>query len=93
MIIQILTQAATPIAILFMGHTPATMLSFEFWSDRSYLESSNTVSVKQLSVEREAAHLAQENAKLRRQQERFLEAAPAQLPKKNTLYRTSTAPF
>ncbi|XP_011003068.1 PREDICTED: protein FD-like isoform X2 [Populus euphratica] len=46
-----------------------------------------------VELEREAAHLAQENAKLRRQQERFLAAAPAQLPKKNTLYRTSTAPF
>ncbi|KAG6736649.1 hypothetical protein POTOM_060476 [Populus tomentosa] len=46
-----------------------------------------------VELEREAAHLAQENAKLRRQQERFLAAAPAQLPKKKTLYRTSTAPF
>ncbi|KAJ6399646.1 hypothetical protein OIU77_020241 [Salix suchowensis] len=46
-----------------------------------------------IELEHEAAHLAEENAKLRRQQERFLAAAPAQLPQKHTLYRTSTAPF
>uniref|UniRef100_A0A2C9VYP6 BZIP domain-containing protein n=1 Tax=Manihot esculenta TaxID=3983 RepID=A0A2C9VYP6_MANES len=43
-------------------------------------------------LELEVANLAEENARLRRQQEKFL-AAPAQLPKKHSLYRTSTAPF
>ncbi|XWS25938.1 hypothetical protein CRYUN_Cryun27aG0110200 [Craigia yunnanensis] len=43
-------------------------------------------------LELEVAHLLEENAKLRRQQEKFL-AAAAQLPKKNTLSRTLTAPF
>ncbi|XP_044510751.1 protein FD [Mangifera indica] len=43
-------------------------------------------------LELEVAHLVEENAKLKRQQEKLL-AASAQLPKKNTLHRTSTAPF
>ncbi|KAJ9186421.1 hypothetical protein P3X46_001994 [Hevea brasiliensis] len=43
-------------------------------------------------LELEVAHLAEENARLRMQQEKFL-AAPAQLPKKHSLCRTSTAPF
>ncbi|XWS20919.1 hypothetical protein CRYUN_Cryun30bG0010700 [Craigia yunnanensis] len=43
-------------------------------------------------LELEVAHLREENAKLRRQQEKFL-AVPAQLPEKNTLSRTLTAPF
>ncbi|KAB5568108.1 hypothetical protein DKX38_001901 [Salix brachista] len=44
-------------------------------------------------LELKVAMLGEENAKLRKQQERFLAAAPAQPPKKHTLYRTSTAPF
>lgn len=44
-------------------------------------------------LELKVALLGEENAKLRKQQERFLAAAPAQPPKKHTLYRTSTAPF
>ncbi|XVE69689.1 hypothetical protein DITRI_Ditri10aG0011200 [Diplodiscus trichospermus] len=43
-------------------------------------------------LELEVAHLLEENAKLRRQQDKLL-AAPPQLPKKNTLSRTLTAPF
>ncbi|KAK6277918.1 hypothetical protein POUND7_018241 [Theobroma cacao] len=43
-------------------------------------------------LELEVAHLLEENAKLRRQQEKLL-AAPAQLPKKNSLSRCLTAPF
>ncbi|KAJ0026041.1 hypothetical protein Pint_09334 [Pistacia integerrima] len=43
-------------------------------------------------LENEVAHLLEENAKLKRQQEKLL-AASALLPKKNTLCRTSTAPF
>eukprot|EP00257_Ricinus_communis_P016246 XP_015574357.1 protein FD [Ricinus communis] len=43
-------------------------------------------------LELEVDKLMEENAKLRRQQKKFL-AAPAQLPKKNNLYRTLTAPF
>ncbi|KAK5831627.1 hypothetical protein PVK06_015425 [Gossypium arboreum] len=43
-------------------------------------------------LELEVAHLQEENAKLRRQQEKIL-ATRDQVPKKNTLSRTSTAPF
>ncbi|XP_043809115.1 bZIP transcription factor 27-like isoform X2 [Manihot esculenta] len=43
-------------------------------------------------LEQEVANLQKENARLRRQQEKF-QAAPAQLLKKPSLYRTSTAPF
>ncbi|MBA0595358.1 hypothetical protein Gorai_012229, partial [Gossypium raimondii] len=43
-------------------------------------------------LELKVAHLQEENAKLRRQQEKIL-AARDQVPKKNTLSRTSTAPF
>ncbi|KAJ8772534.1 hypothetical protein K2173_027711 [Erythroxylum novogranatense] len=43
-------------------------------------------------LELEVAHLIEENAKLRRQQEKIL-AVTGQLPKKHTLYRTLTAPF
>ncbi|GLT91970.1 hypothetical protein SLE2022_098300 [Rubroshorea leprosula] len=43
-------------------------------------------------LELEIAHLQEENARLRRQQEKFL-AAPAQLPKKHSIQRTLTAPF
>ncbi|GMH06576.1 hypothetical protein Nepgr_008416 [Nepenthes gracilis] len=45
-------------------------------------------------LELEVAHLMEENARLRRQQEqRLFQAPPAQLPKKKALQRTSTAPF
>ncbi|XP_057971159.1 protein FD [Malania oleifera] len=44
-------------------------------------------------LEREVAHLMEENARLRRQQEQLYLAAATQLPKKPTLQRTSTAPF
>ncbi|KAK3008524.1 hypothetical protein RJ639_013232 [Escallonia herrerae] len=37
--------------------------------------------------------LMAENARLRREQEKVCFQAPAQLPKKHTLWRTSTAPF
>ncbi|KAK8642341.1 hypothetical protein V6N13_011688 [Hibiscus sabdariffa] len=43
-------------------------------------------------LELEVAHLLEENAKLRRQQEKLLSASD-QPPKKNTLTRTLTAPF
>ncbi|GMI91348.1 hypothetical protein like AT4G35900 [Hibiscus trionum] len=43
-------------------------------------------------LELKVAHLQEENAKLRRQQEKLL-SAPDQPPKKNTLTRTLTAPF
>ncbi|XVE94520.1 hypothetical protein REPUB_Repub02eG0015800 [Reevesia pubescens] len=43
-------------------------------------------------LEFEVARLLEENAKLRRQQEKML-AAPDHLPRKNTLSRTLTAPF
>ncbi|KAF8410393.1 hypothetical protein HHK36_002922 [Tetracentron sinense] len=43
-------------------------------------------------LELEVAHLLEENAKLRQQQQLYL-AEAAQLPKKHTLQRTSTAPF
>ncbi|XP_010266851.1 PREDICTED: protein FD-like isoform X2 [Nelumbo nucifera] len=44
-------------------------------------------------LELEVAYLKEENAKLRIQQQELYLAAAAQLPKKHTLYRTSTAPF
>ncbi|XP_059439582.1 protein FD [Corylus avellana] len=44
-------------------------------------------------LELEVAHLMEENARLRKQQEQLRLAAAAQLPKKNSLHRTSTAPF
>ncbi|KAJ9703801.1 hypothetical protein PVL29_005184 [Vitis rotundifolia] len=44
-------------------------------------------------LELEVAHLMEENARLKRQQEQLTSATAAQLPKKNTLHRTSTAPF
>ncbi|KAL4310077.1 hypothetical protein GQ457_01G009020 [Hibiscus cannabinus] len=43
-------------------------------------------------LELKVAQLLEENAKLRRQQDKIL-AAPNQLPKRNTLSRTLTAPF
>ncbi|XP_022774154.1 protein FD-like, partial [Durio zibethinus] len=44
-------------------------------------------------LELEVAHLMEENARLKRQQEQLRIAAAAQLSKKRTLQRTSTAPF
>ncbi|CAN4083470.1 unnamed protein product [Withania somnifera] len=44
-------------------------------------------------LEMEVAHLVEENAKLKKQQQQLRLAAAAQVPKKNSLYRTSTAPF
>ncbi|KAJ4842429.1 hypothetical protein Tsubulata_027295, partial [Turnera subulata] len=44
-------------------------------------------------LELEVRHLTEENARLRRQHKELCLAAAAQLPKKHTLYRTSTAPF
>ncbi|EEF31227.1 conserved hypothetical protein [Ricinus communis] len=44
-------------------------------------------------LELERAQLLEENARLKRQQEELYLAAAAQLPKKHTLHRTSTAPF
>ncbi|CAH8344360.1 unnamed protein product [Eruca vesicaria subsp. sativa] len=44
-------------------------------------------------LELEVAHLQAENARLRRQQEQLRMAAANQQPKKNTLQRSSTAPF
>ncbi|XP_047318554.1 protein FD [Impatiens glandulifera] len=44
-------------------------------------------------LELEVAHLTQENARLKRQQEEICLAAAAQVPKKHSLHRTSTAPF
>ncbi|RVX03253.1 Protein FD [Vitis vinifera] len=44
-------------------------------------------------LELEVAHLIEENARLKRLQQKFCPEASAQLPKKHTLYRTSTAPF
>ncbi|XWS33898.1 hypothetical protein CRYUN_Cryun22dG0122500 [Craigia yunnanensis] len=44
-------------------------------------------------LELEVAHLMEENARLKRQQEQLGVVAAAQLPKKRTLQRTSTAPF
>ncbi|KAB2096498.1 hypothetical protein ERO13_A01G109700v2 [Gossypium hirsutum] len=43
-------------------------------------------------LELEVARLLEENAKLRRQQDKLL-ASPRQIPKRNTLCRTLTAPF
>ncbi|XP_050223991.1 protein FD-like isoform X2 [Mercurialis annua] len=43
-------------------------------------------------LEVEVANLLEENGRLKRQQEK-LKAAPAQLPKKKYLYRTSSAPI
>ncbi|XP_022766539.1 protein FD-like [Durio zibethinus] len=44
-------------------------------------------------LEHEVTRLQEENAKLRRQQEKLLAADSDHLPKKNTLRRTLTAPF
>ncbi|XP_070052284.1 protein FD [Nicotiana tomentosiformis] len=44
-------------------------------------------------LELKVAHLMEENARLKKQQQQLWLAAAAQLPKKNSLYRTSTAPF
>ncbi|XP_031385390.1 protein FD [Punica granatum] len=44
-------------------------------------------------LELEVAHLMEENAKLKKQQEQLCMAAASQLPKKHTLHRSSTAPF
>ncbi|KAG8660041.1 protein FD [Manihot esculenta] len=44
-------------------------------------------------LELEVRHLMEENARLKRQQGELYLAAAAQLPKKHTLHRTSTAPF
>ncbi|XWS45587.1 hypothetical protein CRYUN_Cryun15aG0149200 [Craigia yunnanensis] len=44
-------------------------------------------------LELEVAHLMEENARLKRQQEQLRVVAAAQLSKKRTLQRTSTAPF
>lgn len=43
-------------------------------------------------LELEIAHLQEENARLKRQQEKLL-SAPTQLPKKNTIQRSLEAPF
>ncbi|XP_059294912.1 protein FD-like [Lycium ferocissimum] len=44
-------------------------------------------------LEMEVANLVEENARLKRQQQQLCLASTAQHPKKNSLYRTSTAPF
>ncbi|XP_059295156.1 protein FD-like [Lycium ferocissimum] len=44
-------------------------------------------------LEVEVAHLVEENARLKKQQQQLHLAAAAQVPKKNSLYRSSTAPF
>ncbi|KAJ8567648.1 hypothetical protein K7X08_019856 [Anisodus acutangulus] len=45
-------------------------------------------------LELKVAHLVEENARLKKQHQQQLQlAAVAQVPKKNSLYRTSTAPF
>ncbi|KAA8547537.1 hypothetical protein F0562_003966 [Nyssa sinensis] len=44
-------------------------------------------------LELEVAHLTEENAKLKKQQQLLCSAAAAQPPKKQTLHRSSTAPF
>ncbi|CAK9321390.1 unnamed protein product [Citrullus colocynthis] len=44
-------------------------------------------------LELEVAHLMEENARLRRQQEELRAAATVQVPRKHRLQRTSTAPF
>ncbi|GFY88045.1 Basic-leucine zipper (bZIP) transcription factor family protein [Actinidia rufa] len=44
-------------------------------------------------LELEVAHLMEENARLRSQQQQLYLAAASQVPRKKTLHRTSTAPF
>ncbi|KAK4781115.1 hypothetical protein SAY87_017221 [Trapa incisa] len=44
-------------------------------------------------LELEVAHLMEENARLKKQQEQLYIAANDQLPKKSTFHRSSTAPF
>ncbi|TMW84191.1 hypothetical protein EJD97_025647 [Solanum chilense] len=44
-------------------------------------------------LESEVAHLVEENARLKKQQQQLRVDAANQVPKKNSLYRTSTAPF
>ncbi|XP_075105599.1 protein FD-like [Nicotiana tabacum] len=44
-------------------------------------------------LEQKVAHLMEENVRLKKQQQPLCLAAAAQLPKKKSLYRTSTAPF
>ncbi|XP_006340944.1 protein FD [Solanum tuberosum] len=44
-------------------------------------------------LETEVAHLVEENARLKKQQQQLRLAAAIQVPKKNSLHRTSTAPF
>lgn len=44
-------------------------------------------------LEMEVAQLVQENARLKKQQQQLCIAAADQVPKKNSLFRTSTAPF
>ncbi|KAM3252216.1 protein FD [Capsicum annuum] len=44
-------------------------------------------------LEMEVAHLVEENARLKKQQQQLRLAAAAQVPRKNSLYRASTAPF
>ncbi|XAR73741.1 hypothetical protein NMG60_11007812 [Bertholletia excelsa] len=44
-------------------------------------------------LEIEVAHLMEENARLKRQQQQLYVAAASQVPKKHSLQRTSTAPF
>ncbi|CAH8363242.1 unnamed protein product, partial [Eruca vesicaria subsp. sativa] len=46
-----------------------------------------------IELELEVAHLQTENARHKRQQEQLRMAAANQQPKKNTLQRSSTAPF
>ncbi|KAK6922552.1 hypothetical protein RJ641_010856 [Dillenia turbinata] len=52
-----------------------------------------TLSAYTNELELEVAHLMEENARLRREQQQLYVAAAAQFPKKPTLYRSSTAPF
>ncbi|XP_070023526.1 protein FD [Nicotiana sylvestris] len=44
-------------------------------------------------LELEVAHLLEENARLKKQQQQLRLESAAQVPKKKSLYRTSTAPF
>ncbi|KAL3720582.1 hypothetical protein ACJRO7_005405 [Eucalyptus globulus] len=44
-------------------------------------------------LELQVAHLLEENARLKKQQEQLWMAAASQIPKKHSLHRTSTAPF
>ncbi|KAH0718355.1 hypothetical protein KY290_014946 [Solanum tuberosum] len=44
-------------------------------------------------LETEVAHLVEENVRLKKQQQQLLLAAAIQVPKKNSLHRTSSAPF